>query len=83
MWDKKINEAMSIADSVTAVATDIGNDLIDDMNNTIEGKYFDGGVERNGSFFYNKNGLKVAGELPPPTVVGRGFLFPRPRLLPA
>ena len=60
MWDKKINEAMSIADSVTAVATDIGNDLIDDMNNTIEGKYFDGGVERNGSFFYNKNGLKVA-----------------------
>lgn len=59
MWDKKLNEAMSIADSVTAVATDIGNDLIDDMANAIEGEYFNGGVKRAGSFLYNKNGLNV------------------------
>lgn len=59
MWNKKLNEAMSIADSVTAVATDIGNDLIDDMANAIEGEYFNGGVKRDGSFLYNKNGLNV------------------------
>lgn len=57
--DKTINEAMSIADSVTVVATDIGRNLMDDMSRVQGGLRFEGGIEKTGSFMYNKNGLSV------------------------
>ena len=57
--DKTINEAMSIADSVTVVATDIGRNLMDDMSRVQGGLCFEGGIEKTGSFMYNKNGLSV------------------------
>lgn len=59
MWDKKINEAMSIADSVTVAVRDIAIDLMDDMDRTQEETHTDGSIEKKGSFDYNKNGLNV------------------------